>query len=218
MKQKGYGENVPVGFLSYPISQAADILFCKGNLVPVGEDQLPVIEQANEIALKFNSLYGKVFPKIQPIVSESPRLLGLDGKAKASKSLGNTIFLDDKKEEIEKKVMSMFTDPDHIHVDQPGKVEGNMVFHYLDIFDKDKKELESLKKQYKTGGMGDLVIKKRLIKILEDLIGPIRKKKEELKKDKGKIEKILEEGSKKAGKVAKQTMKEVKEAIKIDYF
>lgn len=139
MNQKGYGEDVPAGFLAYPVSQAADILFCKGNIVPVGDDQLPVIEQCNEIVEKFNRLYGDVFQKIKPIVGEHPRLVGIDGDAKMSKSLGNTIYLSATDKEIEEKVTGMFTDPGHIHVSDPGKVEGNVVFAYLDIFDQKKR-------------------------------------------------------------------------------
>jgi tryptophanyl-tRNA synthetase len=140
MKQKGFAENIPVGFLVYPVSQAADILFCHGNIVPVGDDQLPMIEQANEIVDKFNLTYGETFRKIRPFLSSVPRLVGIDGNAKASKSLENAIYLDDLKEEIEKKVMMMYTDPDHIRVSDSGKVEGNVVFNYLDVFDSDKKK------------------------------------------------------------------------------
>lgn len=218
MKQKGYGENVPVGFLSYPVSQAADILFCKGTIIPVGEDQLPVIEQANEIVEKFNALYGKTFSKIQPMLSDAPRLVGIDGNAKASKSLGNAIYLDDSLEEIGRKVMSMYTDPNHIRVNDRGKIKGNVVFSYLDIFDSDKKEVLKLKKQYQTGGLGDVVVKKRLIGVLENIIGPIRTKRRELAKDPERAFKILEEGTEKTRLTARETMKEVRRSIRIDYF
>jgi len=146
MKQKGYGENVPAGFLMYPVSQAADILFCKASLVPVGEDQLPMIEQTNEIVEKFNRLYGETFQKVKALIPETSRLVGIDGKTKMSKSLGNAIFLADSPKEIEEKVMAMYTDPGHIHAKDPGKVEGNVVFTYLDTFDSDKKEVEKIKK------------------------------------------------------------------------
>lgn len=218
MRQKGYGENVPVGFLAYPVSQAADILFCKANLVPVGEDQLPVLEQANEIIEKFNRFYGETFQKIKPLISKTPRLVGIDGKAKMSKSLGNAIFLADSPEVIEEKVMKMYTDPDHIHAKDPGKIEGNVVFAYLDAFDPDKEELEKLKKQYQKGGLGDVEIKKRLIRILQDLLAPIREQREYLAKEPKKVMDILEEGTKKARGVAKKTIKEVKQAIQINYF
>jgi len=218
MKQKGFGENVPAGFLIYPVSQAADILFCNSNIIPVGEDQLPVIEQANEIVSKFNSIYGKTFRRINPVLSSVPRLIGIDGNAKASKSLGNAIYLSDNSSEIKRKVMMMYTDPGHIHVNDPGKVEGNVVFTYLDIFDKDKVVLKKLKEDYKKGGLGDVVIKKRLITILEDLIGPIREKRNELAKNPKEIDNILKEGIKKARITAKETMERVRKAIKIDYF
>ncbi len=218
MKQKGFGEDVPAGFLAYPISQAADILFCKSNLIPVGEDQLPVIEQVNEIVLKFNSLYGEVFQKVKPVLSETTRLIGTDGNSKMGKSLNNGIYLSDTKEEISKKVMNMFTDPNHIHVEDPGKVEGNVVFTYLDIFDEKKEEVALLKKQYEKGGLGDVIIKKRLIEVLESVIGPIRERREQLAKDPRAVMKILEDGTNEARKIAKETMAEVRKAIKIDYF
>jgi len=217
MKQKGFGEDVPAGFLMYPVSQAADILFCKGNLVPVGEDQLPVIEQANEIVYKFNNLYGEVFPKIDPLVGEVKRLPGIEGGAKMSKSLGNAIYLADSRDEIERKVMMMYTDPDHIHVADPGKVEGNVVFSYLDTFDPKKDEVQKLRADYQKGGLGDVVIKKRLVEVLENLIAPIREKREMLAKEPKRIMEILEEGTTKAKKVAEETMREVRASMKIDY-
>ncbi len=218
MKQKGFGENVPAGFLVYPISQAADILFCNSNIIPVGEDQLPVIEQANEIVLKFNSLYGETFRKIQPVLSQTPRLVGIDGNAKAGKSLGNAIFLDDPFEEIQKKVMMMYTDPNHIHTNDLGKIEGNVVFTYLDIFDLEKTEVEKLKERYKRGGLGDVEIKKRLIGVLENIISPIRTKRKEFEKKDKFVENLLREGTEKTREVARQTMKKVREAVRINYF
>ncbi len=218
MKDKGYEENVPVGFLTYPISQAADILFCKSNLIPVGEDQLPVIEQANEIVDDFNRIYGQTFDRIKHLVGNTPRLVGIDGNSKMSKSLGNGIYLSDSYEIISKKVMNMYTDPKHIHVQDPGKVEGNVVFTYLDIFDNKKEEVSLLKKQYEKGGLGDVVIKKRLIEVLEKVIAPIREKRAELAKNPKAVMRILEKGTKEARKEAKKTMQEVKKAIKIDYF
>ena len=218
MKQKGFGENVPAGFLAYPVTQAADILFCKSNLIPVGEDQLPVIEQVNEIVDDFNRFYGETFSRVKHLVGDTPRLLGIDGNVKMGKSLNNAIYLSDTKEEISKKVMGMYTDPDHIHVEDKGKVEGNVVFAYLDIFDTNKSEVEDLKTQYKKGGLGDVVIKKRLIDILESIISPIREKRLELAKNPEKVMKILEEGTNEARKIAKETMAEVKKVIKINYF
>ena len=218
MKQKGYGEDVSAGFLIYPVSQAADILFCKASAVPVGEDQIPHIEQANEIGQKFNSIYGEVFPKIKPVISTTSRLVGIDGNAKMSKSLGNGIYLSDSNEEIARKVMMMYTDPGHIHVEDPGKVEGNVVFAYLDIFDPKKDEVADLKKKYEAGGLGDVIIKKRLIEILQELISPIRERREDLAKDPKKIMSILLSGTEEARKVAEETLREVKQAMKINYF
>ena len=218
MKDKGYGEDVPAGFLMHPVSQAADILFCHSTIVPVGEDQKPMIEQTNEIVDDFNRFYGKTFDRVKHLVGDTPRLIGTDGNAKMGKSLNNGIYLSDSYEQLSKKVMNMYTDPGHIHVEDPGKVEGNVVFTYLDIFDEDKKEVAELKKQYKKGGLGDVVIKKRLIEILEKLIKPIREKREELAKNPEAIMKILEEGTIRAKEVAKQTMEEVRKAVKINYF
>jgi len=218
MKQKGFGENVPAGFLVYPVSQAADILFCKSTLIPVGEDQKPMIEQTNEIVDDFNRFYGQTFNRVKHLVGDIPRLIGTDGGVKMGKSLNNGIYLADSLEEITKKVMSMYTDPTHIHVEDPGKVEGNVVFSYLDIFDTDKPGLEDLKNQYRKGGLGDVIIKKRLIIILENIIKPIREKRNELSKNPDEIMKILEDGTKRARIIAKETMAEVKNALKINYF
>jgi tryptophanyl-tRNA synthetase len=219
MKQKGFGEDVPAGFLCYPVSQSADILFAKANLVPVGEDQLPMIEQANEIVEKFNRLYGPVFKKVEALIpKEGARLPGIDGKAKMSKSLNNAIFLSDDPKTIEEKVMQMYTDPEHIHVDQPGKVEGNVVFSYLDVFDPDKAEVKKLKAHYQKGGLGDVVLKKRLIDVLNQALAPIRERREYLAKDPKAVMKILEDGTAKMRKIAQETLKEVRQAMKIDYF
>ncbi|PKL36453.1 tryptophan--tRNA ligase [Candidatus Peregrinibacteria bacterium HGW-Peregrinibacteria-1] len=218
MKQKGFGENVPAGFLTYPVSQAADILFCNSNLIPVGEDQLPVIEQANEIVHKFNSLYGETFREIKPSLTDTPRLVGIDGQSKAGKSLGNAIYLSDTPQEIEKKVMKMYTDPDHINLNDPGKVAGNVVFTYLDAFAPDKKEVQELKNHYQKGGLGDVKIKRYLIEVLEDFIAPIREKRESLSQDPSYIKEILIKGTLKARESAIETMKKVRHAIKIDHF
>ncbi len=218
MTQKGYGEDVNAGFLIYPVSQAADILAFKANVIPVGVDQVPHIEQTNDILQKFNSIYGEVFSKVDVKLSETSRLVGMDGNAKMSKSLGNSIELSDSNEVIEKKVMQMYTDPTHIHVQDPGKVEGNVVFQYLDIFDPNKEEVAELKAQYQKGGLGDVVIKKRLIGILQELITPIREKREELAKNPEQIMAILKEGTEKARETARKTLLEVKEAMKINYF
>ena len=218
IKDKGFGEDVPAGFLAYPVSQAADILFCKSTLIPVGEDQKPVIEQTNEIIDTFNRFYGETFKKVKHLVGDTPRLVGTDGNSKMGKSLGNGIYLSDSYEEISKKVMNMYTDPNHIHVEDKGKVEGNVVFTYLDIFDPNKDEVEELKKQYEKGGLGDVVVKKRLIEVLENLIKPIREKRKELEKNPEAIMQILKEGTDKARIVAKETMAEIKKVMKINYF
>ena len=202
----------------HPISQAADILFCHGNIVPVGEDQKPMIEQTNEIVDDFNRFYGETFKKVKHLVGDTPRLVGTDGNSKMSKSLNNSIYLSDSYEEISKKVMDMYTDPNHIHVNDKGQTEGNVVFIYLDIFDEDKEEIKKLKEQYKNGGLGDVVIKKRLIEVLEKFIAPIRAKREEFAKNPEAVMNILKKGTEKAREVAKETMIEVRKAVKIDYF
>lgn len=161
IKQKGFGENVTAGFLMYPIHQVADITIVKGNLVPVGEDQLPMIEQTNEIVRTFNRMYKtNVLVEAKPLISAVPRLPGIDGKAKMSKTLGNAIFLSDPADVVVEKVMKMYTDPDHIHVSDPGKIEGNVVFTYLDVFDPDKEKAQELKRHYQRGGLGDVTVKK----------------------------------------------------------
>ncbi len=221
MKEKGFELNVPAGFLTYPVSQAADITAFKATEIPVGEDQLPILEQVNDIVRKFNSIYGKgrnILKVCKPLLSSTTRLPGIDGKAKASKSLNNGIYLADSDEEIKRKVMAMYTDPGHIKVDDPGQVKGNVVFTYLDAFDPNKKEIEKLKAQYKKGGLGDVAIKKRLIDVLINLTKPMRERREKLARDPKKVMKILEQGSAEAKKVAAQTMAEVKKAMTINYF
>lgn len=218
MKQKGFGDDVPVGFLAYPISQAADILTFQANLIPVGEDQVPVLEQTNEIVSKFNALYGDVFAPVKARLSTTPRLVGIDGGAKAGKSLGNAIYLSDSIDEVQKKVMSMYTDPGHIRVEDPGKVEGNVVFTYLDTFDSDKALVEELKAQYRQGGLGDIKIKKRLVEVLEVVIGPIREKRKEYERDPEQVREVLRQGTEKARVTAMATAQKVREAIGIEYF
>lgn len=219
IKEKGMSKGIPLGFLAYPVSQAADILFCKANTVPVGVDQMPVLEQANEIVKKFNAIYGvELFSKITGVVSDIPRLVGIDGNAKMSKSIGNCIYLSDSDEEIEEKVKQAYTDPGHLRVEDKGKVEGNVVFTYLDAFDEDKATVAELKAQYEKGGLGDTELKKRLTKVLIDFITPIRTRREQLAKDPKAIMKILEQGIEEARKDAQETMTEVRRALKIDYF
>lgn len=220
IEQKQFGEGVPTGFFIYPISQAADITAFKANLVPVGEDQKPMLEQTQEIVHSFNSTYGEVL--VQPKAVLPPkgmgRLPGIDGNGKMSKSLGNGIYLADSADILKKKVMSMYTDPNHIHVEDPGKVEGNMVFTYLDVFGEDKVYIEELKNQYRHGGLGDVKIKRYLIDVLEATFQPIRTRREELAKDPDYVLSILQKGSEKARKVSAQTLSEVKEAMGIQYF
>lgn len=221
MKQRGFGANVPAGFLTYPVSQAADITAFKATLIPVGEDQLAILEQVNEIVKKFNSFYAKKKPvlmKCKGILSKNSRLPGIDGANKASKSLGNAIYLSDSDQAIKEKVMRMYTDPKHIKIEDPGQIKGNVVFTYLDAFDQDQKEVKRLKNLYKKGGLGDVVLKKYLTEVLINFIKPIRNRREFLEKNPKKILKILEEGSAKAQKKAEETMKEVRKAMMIDYF
>ncbi|TFB09108.1 tryptophan--tRNA ligase [Candidatus Atribacteria bacterium MT.SAG.1] len=221
MKQKRYGANVPIGFLTYPISQAADITIFKADLVPVGADQLPILEQVNEIVRKFNKTYGKgkkILVECKGFFSKTSRLPGIDGKGKASKSLDNAIFLSDSKKEVARKVMSMYTDPKHIRVQDPGRIKGNVVFDYLDAFDTDIEELKKIKAHYQKGGLGDVEVKKRLIKVLEKLLAPIRARRKKLEKNPKMVMKILAQGTKKARKIAQETMKQVRKAMQIDYF
>lgn len=218
MKQKGYGETVPAGFLTYPVSQAADILFCHANTIPVGEDQLPMIEQTNEITDTFNRFYGKTFNHVKAMLGNTTRLPGIDGKAKMSKSLGNGIYLSDTRETITKKVMAMYTDPNHIHVEDPGEVKGNVVFMYLDIFDPNQKEVAELKKHYTKGGLGDVVIKKRLIDVLDTLLSPIREKRAYYENNPKLVDDILKKGIKRTQKLAEENMALIRERMKINYF
>lgn len=218
IKQKDFGEHIPAGFLMYPVSQAADILVVKGNVVPVGEDQLPVLEQANEIVRSFNRIYNAtVFPEVEHVLSKTPRLMGTDGKAKMSKSLGNAIFLSDPADVVVKKVMGMYTDPNHIRVSDPGKVEGNTVFMYLDIFDPHKEEVAALKEHYQRGGLGDVVLKRRLIEVLNTTLEPIRARRAEWEKDPHAVMQILFDGTQKTYERAAETMQEVRRAMKLDY-
>lgn len=218
MQQKSYGESVPAGFLMYPVSQAADITFAKATLVPVGEDQLPMIEQTNEIVRSFNRIYGKeIFPEVKAMVSKTGRLPGTDGKAKMGKSLGNAIFLSDDVDTLKKKVMSMYTDPGHLKVEDPGQVDGNMVFEYLDVFDTNKEKVSELKQQYRHGGLGDVTLKMYLFEVLNTLLTPIRAKRAQLAQDKEAVLKILLQGTNKARKFAVQTMKEVRQVMHLDY-
>ena len=218
MQHKSYGESVPAGFLMYPVSQAADITIVKGTIIPVGEDQLPMIEQTNEIVRSFNRIYGtEVFPEAKALVSKVGRLAGLDGKAKMSKSLGNAIFLSDDIDTLKKKVMSMYTDPGHLRVEDPGQVEGNMVFEYLDVFDSNKEKVAELKHQYRQGGLGDVKLKMYLFDVLNNLLTPIRLKRAELSANKDAVMQILLQGTTQVRKIAQQTMDEVRQAMHLNY-
>jgi tryptophanyl-tRNA synthetase len=218
IKQRGYEETIPAGFLMYPVSQAADITIVKGNLIPVGEDQIPVIEQTNELVRSFNRTYQvNLFPEAQPMISKVARLVGLDGQAKMSKSLGNAIFLSDTPDVLKKRVMSMYTDPNHLRVEDPGQIEGNVVFTYLDAFDHDLAKVTELKEHYQRGGLGDVKLKGYLFEVLNNLLTPIREKRAEYAQDKAEVMRILFAGTEKTREVAAQTMNEVRQALKLSY-
>ena len=229
IKEKSFEKSIPVGFFCYPISQAADITAFKANIIPVGNDQLPMLEQTNEIVSSFNRIYGETLVPCKAILNENKiaqRLPGLDGNAKMSKSLNNGIYLSDPSDVIYKKVMSMYTDPNHIKVEDPGKVEENMVFTYLDVFSSDEqiskyseyKTLDEMKKAYEKGGLGDVKIKKVLYNVLEEILSPIREKRKYYEEHLDEVYSILKEGTNKANEKANKTLKEVKKAIMIDFF
>lgn len=230
IQMRNFETSIPVGFFTYPISQAADITAFKANIVPVGEDQLPMIEQTNEIVRKFNSVYGDTLVEAKSVLPQNKtcmRLPGTDGKAKMSKSLGNCIYLSDTEAEVKTKIMSMFTDPDHIKVTDPGKVEGNAVFTYLDAFARDEHfseflpeyaNLDELKAHYRRGGLGDMKVKKFLNAVLQSILSPIRERRKTFEKDIPAVYEMLKAGSEKAEKVAAQTLAEVKSAMRINYF
>lgn len=212
LQQKSFSDSIPTGFLVYPVSQTADITAFKAQLIPVGEDQLPLIEIANEIVRRFNRIYSTdILLEAEAMVGKVGRLVGIDGKAKASKSLNNAIFMSDSSEILKQKIYSMYTDPGHIKASDPGQVEGNVVFAYLDAFYEDKTELEDLKSRYKKGGLGDTVLKSLLNDTLQALLKPIREKRESIAT--ATVIDILIEGSKQARKIAKQTLEEVRDAI-----
>lgn len=221
IKQKDFKDSIPVGFLNYPVSQAADITAFKATVIPVGDDQEPMLEQTREIVRTFNRVYNcdvLVEPKGYFPPKGQGRLPGLDGNAKMSKSLGNAIYLADDAKTVQKKVMSMYTDPNHIHVEDPGKIEGNTVFTYLDVFDPDKDKVAELKAEYQKGGLGDVKIKRYLNKVLEAELAPIRERREKFAQDEDAVYEMLLEGSKKANKVANATLEQVRDAIGLNYF
>ena len=230
IKMRNFEASIPVGFFTYPISQAADITAFKATTVPVGEDQLPMIEQTREIVRKFNSVYDEVLVEPSALISTNQaclRLPGIDGKAKMSKSLGNCIYLSDSEADVKKKIMSMYTDPEHLLVSDPGHLEGNTVFTYLDAFCKpehferylpDYANLDELKAHYTRGGLGDVKVKKFLNNIIQEELEPIRKRRKEYEKDIPEVYNILRKGTEAAREVAAQTLSEVKSAMKINYF
>ncbi len=219
IKQRRFGKGIPAGFFCYPVSQAADITAFKADLVPVGADQLPMIEQAAEIVRSFNRTYNcSVLIEPKPFLSDHRRLPGTDGKGKMSKSLGNVISLSDSPDEVSNKVMKMYTDPKHLLVSDPGTVEGNPVFDYLDAFDPDKAELNAMKEHYRRGGLGDSIVKRRLIDVLRAELDPIRFRREEFAKDKYQVLNILKDGTGVAREAASDTLQEVRKAMHIDYF
>ena len=230
IKMRNFEANIPLGFFCYPVSQAADITLFKATTVPAGEDQEPMIEVARELVRRFNTVYGEVLvePNIMlPENATARRLPGTDGKEKMSKSLGNCIYLSDTEAEVKTKIMSMFTDPDHIKVTDPGKVEGNAVFTYLDAFARDEHfaeflpeyaNLDELKAHYRRGGMGDMKVKKFLNAVLQSILSPIRERRKTFEKDIPAVYEMLKAGSEKAEKVAAQTLAEVKSAMRINYF
>ena len=227
---RNFETSIPVGFFCYPISQAADITAFRATTVPVGEDQLPMLEQTREIVRKFNDIYGETLVEpdaLLPTEAAARRLPGIDGGAKMSKSLGNCIYISDTPAEVKTKVMSMFTDPDHIKVSDPGKIEGNTVFTYLDAFSKpehfaeylpDYANLDELKDHYRRGGLGDVKVKKFLLNVLEETLSPIRARRAEYQKDIAGVYDILKKGSDAAREVAAKTLSDVKKSMKIDYF
>ena len=219
--QKGFGKSLPAGFLVYPVSQAADITAFKATHVPVGDDQKPMLEQAREVVRDFIRIYNTaalVEPELMLPPKGQGRLVGIDGKGKMSKSLNNGIYLSDSADDVQKKVMKMYTDPGHIRVEDPGKVEGNVVFTYLDIFDPDKEKVAELKAQYQAGGLGDVKIKRYLIDVLDEALSPIRARRAEYENDRGYVLDMMKQGSEKAERVAAATLDEVKEAMGINYF
>lgn len=217
--QKGFGESVPAGFMTYPVSQAADITAFKATLVPVGEDQRPMIEQTNEIVRAFNRTYSKeVLVEAEAYIPKIARLPGTDGKAKMSKSLGNTIYLKDPPEIVIKKVKKMYTDPNHLRVEDPGNVEGNPVFSYLDAFGTDFEKIEELKNHYQRGGLGDSIVKKYLTDVLLEFLEPIQKRRSHFEKEIEIVKNFILTGCEKANQAANSTLKEVKKSLKLNYF
>ena len=215
MQQRGFGADVPAGFFVYPVSQAADITAFKADVVPVGEDQLPMIEQTVEIVRRFNRLYGSTLVEPTALVPKHARLPGTDGQNKMGKSLGNAIFLSDPPDVLTKKVMGMYTDPQHVRAELPGTVEGNPVFSYLDAFDPDTAAVDDFKGRYRAGGLGDVAVKRRLIDVLEAFLAPIRTRRNELARDPRTVARMLREGTETGRGVAQRTLGEVRRALRL---
>jgi tryptophanyl-tRNA synthetase len=216
---RGFERDIPAGFLAYPVSQAADITAFKATHVPVGEDQLPMIEQANELVRRFNNTVDQsVLVECEAVLSHAPRLPGIDGKAKMSKSLGNAIALGASPDEISKAVKNMYTDPNHLRVTDPGQVEGNVVFAFLDAFEPDTAKVDEMKAHYRRGGLGDSVVKRVLNERLQELLEPIRARRQALEADKGEVLTLLKRGTMRAREVAGATLGEVKNALGLTYF
>jgi tryptophanyl-tRNA synthetase len=218
LKQKGFEKNIPVGFLTYPVSQAADITAFEADLVPVGEDQAPMIEQTKEIVTRFNNLYGKTLQMPKIMVGETPRLIGTDGQAKMSKSLDNTIYLSEAPESLRKKVMGMYTDPNRTSPSVPGRTEGNPVFIYHRAFNKDKKEVAELEKRYKSGTVGDVEVKERLLVALEEFIAPIRERRAQIEENPYYVEEVMKSGTEAGRETAAKVLQKVRKAIGVDSY
>ena len=218
IREKGMEDNVTFGFLGYPVSQAADIMVVNAHLVPVGEDQAPMIELTRDIVARFNNIYGETFNMPEILLGEVPRLPGTDGKAKMSKSLGNAIFLKDDPQTVERKVMGMYTDPTRIRATDPGHVEGNPVFVYHDVFNPNKEEVEEMKRLYRIGGIGDVAVKRALVKALNEFLDPIRERRAKYEAQPQYVREVLMEGTRRTRQVAQETMRKVRAAMKIDYF
>ena len=213
IKEKNMGDSFSLGFVNFPILQVADILCVKAHLVPVGEDQLPHIELTREVARKFNSTYGETFPEPEGKVGKVDRLVGLDGNYKMTKSLDNTINLNEPEEELKRKIMGMYTDPKRVHATDPGTVEGNPVFIYHDAFNPNKEEVGDLKERYTKGEVGDVEVKEKLYKAMSEFLKPIRERYQEYEKDMSKVEEILKTGTEKTRKIVQQTLQEAKEKM-----
>ncbi len=219
IKQKNFGDSVPAGFMIYPVSQAADITCVRADLVPVGEDQKPMIEQTNEIVRSFNRTYQTdVLVEAEALIPKIARLPGTDGNAKMGKTLGNAIYLSDPEDVVSSKVKKMYTDPNHLRVEDPGQVKGNPVFTYLDAFGTDHEKIAEMKAHYQKGGLGDMTVKKYLLEVLQEMLGPMRERRAHFAKDPHEVMKMLHRGNEKANERAEETLRMVKEAMKINYF